>query len=283
MKSNFKVYDSVHAFVGTRGNEQTIDRLALRTDEWTGPRNYKESKTYFLHGAGEDELSASRKLLNQIDVAVHGVQGEVWKPQVYGAYPVVADYLAGDPMCMRNKEWDETDVAPVRIILNTAVAAGVEADTIARRAAASAAFAMKLSERRPVELWISTALHNMRLKTDVGFRVKLDMPMNLSQVVAAYDRSVSRVLTSPILELLANNDDPNATESCDGYSFELNGFNANRGGRHMYMKAFRDYMNLSEDDIVLDAGILTDCEAIDRNPVEWVKSMLIKYGMPSED
>lgn len=284
LKSNFKVYDSIHEFVNAPFSDAARCAISDRLDAWTGPRNFDASKEYFVSGAPEHELRDARNLADKIDVEVHGHTGEQWTPQVYGAYPIVGDYLAGDPLNMRAKEQVEFDAAPVRVFLNIGVAAGMNEGTILRRAAAAAAFTMKLSERRPVELWTGIAFHNRRLNADVGYRVKLDMPMNLSQVIAAFNRSVCRVLSFPIAECLANMDDPNATFSQDSFAFELKGYDAYKVlERPDYVKALREYHNLGPDDIVLDAGILTDCTLIDANPVKWVKEMLAKYGEATED
>jgi hypothetical protein len=282
VKSSFMVFDSIHDFIAAPTSKRTAEYLQ-NTDSWTGPRNYNASREYFKRGADESEMRNARDLMDKIDVEVHGHVGEQWTPQVYGAYPIVPDYLAGDPLCMRAKDRIEFDGAPLRVVLNIAVAAGMGEHTIARRAAAAAAFAMKLSERRPVELWMSVAVHNRLLRADVGFRVKLDMPMNLSQVIAAFNRSVCRVLMFPMVEYAATGD-VNAPFTQDSYAFELKGLDAySDRERPYYMQAFREYQNLDHDDIVLDAGILTDCNEIDTNPVKWVKDMLAKYGEATED
>lgn len=276
MNNNFAVFHSVTDFLAFNA-PCPYDKRQL--SEWTGPRTLAESRDYMRTGASWQETNAARKLVDKIDAEVHESTRTIWKPSPFGAYPIVPDYLAGDPFSMRNKETEQSPAGPVRVVLNISVAAGVTAATIARRGAAMAAFAMKLSEHRPVELWISSAFHNEIKRIDVGWRTRLDMPMNVSQVVASFDRSVCRMINFATLHNLSGcgADDRTAT-----YPFRLKGRDAYHG-RDGYMAAFREYMQLAPEDIVLDAGILTDVAAIDRDPVKWVRDMLSKYGEQMDD
>ena len=246
---------------------------------WAGGRDFEEAKAYFLRGADEDEVHEARELLNKIDIEVHGVQGEVWKPQFYGAYPVVPDYLAGDPLCMRTKEQDENEQAPVRVVLDIGVPAKTPQRVIAKRAAAATAFVMKLSETRPVELWIADAGYDEVLKRDYGWRCKLDMPTNMAQVMAAFNPSVNRMLMLHYAHQLAGGKGHYDRASL---LFALNGVAG--GYPAQYRRELVKYLQLDKDDIVLHTLLDTDAmEAIDLNPVKWVKDMLLEHGVQADD
>lgn len=276
MKTNFVIFDSVTDFCAAEKHAYYDGRR----DNWTGPRSLKEATDYLRRGASESETKEARDLVNKIDAEIHERAHHQWAPSPFGAYPVVPDYLAGDPFSMRHKVSVASDAAPVHVVLNISVAAGMKAGTIAKRGAAMAAFAMKLAEHRPVELWISSAFHNSTGRADVGWRCKLDMPMNVSQVVAAFDRSVCRVMNFSLLEYLTTGEGGQYTN--DSYPFVLKDADAYQS-RDRFVQYFREYQKLEPDDVVLDAGILTDCNLIDRDPVRWVKSMLAKYGEVAED
>jgi hypothetical protein len=276
MRSKFMVFNSVSDFLAMKRLREYVDRDSL---QWFGGRTEKEAVAYFQTGAGEEETRAARALVDKIDVEVHEGTRKVWRPDVCGAYPIVADYLAGEPLSMRNRLNEISRLSPIRVVMNISVASGVEPDTIARRGAALAAFAMKLSEQRPVELWISSAFYNEKTRIDVGWRAKLDLPMNVSQVVASFTPSVCRLLNFATLEVLSGA--TNATTYAT-YPFVLDRYSA-YNSRDRYLRAFREYMNLEPDDVVLDAGILTDGRAIDHNPVQWVKDMLKQYGETEQE
>ena len=276
MKSEFRVYDSVHEFCSAdiAPIDDVFDRMGRG---WAGNRNFAKSREYFLAGASEAETKPARDLLDAIDVEVHGHKGGVWAPSVQGAFPCVHDWLIGSPTAMRSKVQEETECAPVRVVLNITVAQGVNQHTIAHRAAAAAAFAMKLSEHRPVELWAAVAARNDRNMTDCGFRIKLDMPLNLSQVMAAFNPSVCRRLAITYCHTFSEGapNEFNYTFNCGGVSPYTN--------RDKFVRNMRAALKLGDDDIVLDAGILTDVQQIDHNPVQWVKDMLAKYGEQIDD
>ncbi len=276
MQNTFKIYDSVSEFCGA--DIAPIDDVFNRVGHgWAGYRDFAQSREYFLAGASEAETKPARDLLNAIDVEVHGHKGDVWAPSVQGAFPCVHDWLIGSPTAMRSKVQEETECAPVRVVLNISVAAGVNQHTIAHRAAAAAAFAMKLSEHRPVELWAAVAVRNDDNMTDCGFRVKLDMPINLSQVMAAFNPSVCRRLAIAYCHTFSG-----GTSNQFSYSFNCGGASPYED-RDKFVRNMRAALKLGEDDIVLDAGILSDVQQIDRNPVQWVKDMLAKYGEQTDD
>jgi hypothetical protein len=76
-----------------------------------------------------------------------------WVPSPCGAFPVVPQAIIGDPNSMRRRVNSARDSHPVRIFLEVAVSAGIEAHTIESRGAAVVALANRLGEMRPVELW----------------------------------------------------------------------------------------------------------------------------------
>lgn len=239
------------------------------------------SKEYFLNGAKPDQIEAAKQLMDKLNAEIHESQHHVWQAAPYGAYPVVPDYLMGNPFSMRAKVTEQSTHAPVKIVMYIGVAAGLSQDQIAKRAAAMAAFAMKLSEHRAVELWMSDAGYNNVINRDVVFAVKLDSPINISQAVAVFQIPVNRMLALSYMEYQSMGNIIGQTAS--PYYFQLKGISAYGGRGVPFMNAFKEYLELSEEDIILGPGILTDATAIDADPVKWVKDMLAKYGEQTED
>ena len=275
----FPVYYSISEYLQALPAQEMRNWNSEMYSSWAGGRSFKQAKDYFRNGATESELCSARELLNQIDIHIHGVKGDVWKPQPYGAYPIVPDYLNGDPMSMRSKEQDESYIAPIKVVLDTAVTCDIDVETIARRAAAVTAFTMKLSERRPVEVWIAHGLHHSHKRLDIGWMVRLDAPVNIAQVMAAYSPSVCRKLDLNMAEHLSGS---NGVYSGEHYPISLKGIDVH-DNRELYASIFRDVLKLAPDDLVLGPAGSFDMEDIDCNPVEWVKNMLIRYGFEAED
>lgn len=267
MKSNIKWYGSVAEYVESLKPEYSIYERELH---WLGGCAFKEYCAYFKAGAGDSETCGAKKLVNKIDASFRDREVLQWMPSVQGAYPIVPEYLAGFHECMRAKRAVGSDIAPIKVMLCTNVASGVTHTTMARRAAAYAAFVMRLSETRPVELYAVSLFHHRNKCVDVGAVVKLDAtPIDLSQIIAAFNPSVARGCTFTKLGELAGD-----TER-ESYPFELKGVSAYKD-RKGYVKAAREYLGLVESDVMLDSGILTDVNAIDADPVAWVHKQLEK-------
>lgn len=277
----FPVYNSISEFLAALPSREMWgwNSEMVGRSKWAGGRTFEDAKDYYRRGADEDELRAARDLIDQIDIHIHGVKGDVWKPQVHGAYPIVPDYLAGDPFSMRWKELDEQVLAPMKIILDTGVSCDVSSTTLARRAAAVTAFAMKLSERRPVEVWIAHPLNHSTRNMDIAWMTKMDAPVNISQVMAAYNPSVCRKLDLNMAEHLSGS---NGAYSGEHYPLSIKGMDVhyNRAG---YAKAFREVFHVGPDDLILGPAGSFDMDDIDANPVEWVRTMLMQYGFEAED
>lgn len=211
---------------------------------------------YIHNGATEYETRETRTLLDKIESGFHGRTVQQWQPSVMGAYPMVPDFLAGMPDCMRRRMQTDTDVSPIRIVVNTTVSAGVDAHDLARRGAAATALAIKLSEVRPVELWAAYGGHAAG-RTTIG-RVKMDTnPVSISNAVAVLSsRQFARAICfAPMIEA-AN------------YNTSIGWPQGIRGD------AMREALDLEPQDIYIPGGHISEADKFGGDVVAWIESYL---------
>ena len=73
-----------------------------------------------------------------------------WAPSVEGAFPDVPSYLANDPLSMWRSERTTSDTSPLRVWVGVSSSAGISERALVKRGCVLAAFAIALSEKRPV-------------------------------------------------------------------------------------------------------------------------------------
>jgi hypothetical protein len=216
--------------------------------------------------SGRDDLTQlARKLFDKVDTAIEGRERDTWSPSIMGAYPVVPEALAGMPDCMRRRMPVEDDRAPVRMFLSMLVSSGVSESAMAKRGAALAALAYKMSAERPVELY---AVYDMKVNGQGEGRSTVD---------------IVRIPSSPIDEqtvaFLCG-----AKESSRRLGFALGSDNAGAtstmGSIHWlggsqpaepdYMTMLRAAVSATEHDIVLPGGHVTEQDEMLIDPVGWI-------------
>jgi hypothetical protein len=248
---------------------QGVDKNSIGSHlSWAGGRDLAESIKYIRDGATVNERGyrTTRELIDKIDSGLHDRHVVQWMPSVVGAYPIVPEYLAGEPGHMRMRQLVESEAAPVRVVVEVMVSAGVGEDAIIRRGAAIAALVMRMSEERPVELWASyhTVSHAIPEFVCTG-RVQLDShPISLAQCVA--------VLTSTSFArtVCFNHVSTVTGESLIGGGWEGTVGSEKRG------KLLRRLLQLEPQDVFMQGGYLDDAELFERDPVAWVNAQLEK-------
>ncbi len=148
---------------GKRFNESAIGGGGTY-DHWYGPLTYDSSVERCILG-DNSIVPKAEAILAQIDAAVE-VPSPVWAPSVYGAYPMVPEYLAGAPDPMRRMIPAASDVSPVSVVVATDPAAGVTHADMLIRGVAVIALVMKLSTIRPVKLTLLSENNTQRLNAE---------------------------------------------------------------------------------------------------------------------
>lgn len=121
---------------------------------WYGGETLPEALQYAQRG-NEALVPMAEEMMAQIAAEVD-TRGFERVASPCGAFPVVGDFLAGRPDCMRRNVPNHH--GPVRLIMDTTSSGGIDAEDLQRRGAAFLALVMTLAQERPVELWWTCAL-----------------------------------------------------------------------------------------------------------------------------
>ena len=125
-------------------------------------------------------VAAAEALLSKINAEIE-IPRPQWQPQVFGAFPVVPEALAGEIECMRMLSSPEEESSPVRVFYDPTSSAVIDAKDLQARGCAALALVMALSAIRPVELWVFTDLDsNHRDHANVMVKVQTS-PLMVSE------------------------------------------------------------------------------------------------------
>lgn len=265
-----KTYDSMSEFlnIAARGS------MSLRSEfSWAGNRTLPDAIQYAKDGASSSsrEYRMAEELINKVDASFRDREKETWMPSVAGAYPIVPDYLIGMPECMRARRPVESDIAPIRLIMEPLVSAGVGQDELANRGAAITALAMRMAEERPVELYALGCMYSRY--TDYSFLVKVDsQPINLAQSIAVFaSASFARMITFSWASAVSNN----AVDANILWGLV-------RAPGAAREAAICKEFDLAPQDVVIQGGYLPDAMTMRNNPAEWVHRQLEKQRAVEE-
>lgn len=121
-------------------------------DEWTGGLSHMGVIDKCYNG-DEKLVPIAESLMSKIDASVE-VPHREWIPDVYGAYPVVPDYLQGSPTPMRRITVHPSETQHINIYVGTSSSGGFSSAQMLTRGVAILALVMKLQEVRPVTLYV---------------------------------------------------------------------------------------------------------------------------------
>lgn len=228
-----------------------------------------------LKGASEEETREARALLDKIDAETHGRKKSQHVNSVAGHRADVGAYLVGNPLNMKRRVIAEHDRAPIRLIAEVGVSAGVSHENLARRGAALAALAVRLAEVRPVELWAAwawapngnSAYRREALgpakHTTTGMVRLATNPVSLAEVVAITAKA--QFLRACVFTHCAYVAGRQVGSLPWGWNLYDN---------HSRMLKMREHLGLEPQDILLPGGTLNTQEQFMRDPVAWVNSYL---------
>lgn len=263
MANVIKTYQSLREFLGAVSAGACNYRMR---DSFGGGRDIRTAIKYVTEGAAESsrELMEAKKLLADIDSSFRDRSRNEWVPSICGAYPIVPDYLIGLPESMRMQTPVDSDVSPIRIIMEPLVSAGVSDNELVRRGAAVTAMAMRLTEERPVELYVALAMRKSR--TDYCALIKMDtQPLDISVATAVFSSaSFSRMIAFNWTLAVGATQQHNIRWGLDSQPGKVR------------EEAMRKVFNLEPQDIVLQGGYLTDAALMQRDPVQWVHNQIEK-------
>jgi hypothetical protein len=231
----------------------------------------REAVRFCEQNIGEQHMREAKALVEKIDASYRDRDRQHWQPSPFGAYPVVPDYLAGDPFSMRVKHSEEDNTAPIRYYIEAVVSGGTSTHDLERRAAGLAALVMRTAEERPVELYAIIALDN-RYHGRAGYVGVVPInthPIDLHSTIAAFaTREFCRCMA------FTNSEQATGVSSagCDWlFGHPDNGYN-----RSEREQRFRKLLNMEPQDILMQGGYLTDAYEFGNDPVKWVHKQIEK-------
>lgn len=205
---------------------------------------------------GDDVLvERSRKMVEDIDTHLD-IPHREWQPSPMGAYPIVADFLAGRPDSMRHLTPSE-GTAPIRIFASLCVSAGISAEDMLKRGCAIFGLVLKLQESgRAVDLEIVCPWRGYNNKGNQILTATINTrPLDLAHACFAIAHpAYFRYLGHAALYRL----DPSNSTSILG------------------AEATRTALSLNPQDLYLDSMVID--EAMIKDPREWVKNQLSQFN-----
>lgn len=247
-----------------------VDSYHTGYDSWSKGHRLHASCDYVERGATHEEMKPALALIDKVDASFRDRDIQVWTPSICGAYPIVADYLMGIPDSMRMRKPLDSDVSPIRLVIESAVSAGVSEEQLKKRGAALAALVMRMCEARPVELWVCLAdCGNMGYRANTVYMARLNStPVSMSETVAVLGSiQFMRIINFS----LSNYVGQNSRYAGSGWAFGSPGPDGNERSKKM-----RKVMDLDPQDILIQAGFLPDASLLDSDPVAWVHKQLEK-------
>lgn len=230
------------------------------SSDWYG--NLTWDQTVNKTRKGDDSLvPMAQELIDQLEQADIEVPHREWTPDVYGAYGIVPDALAGSPVPMRRLTMHPTEVAPINIYVSTTSSAGISADVMLKRGVTILALCMKLQQIRPVSLYLLAETHG---KTDGEFLqvIKLD-----SQPIGLAIACFTLTAVGFARHLTYRN-----AEKIDSF----NGAWPNRyaSGGSSWVTHVKEVLCMTESDLYIGAARAWD--DLVTKPVEWINAQIKK-------
>lgn len=141
---HISTYDSPRELI-ERGQENDGDA------EWFGGTP-AQIRNWALHGDAS-MVPAIEAHLNAIDAHLPDTWTRQTRADVYGPRLNVSDWIAERPTPFRRRVRAAVEAAPVRIFVSLTSSAGIDAETMAKRAATICALIELVQQARPVELY----------------------------------------------------------------------------------------------------------------------------------
>lgn len=262
-------FRSVNELTNWLENGLTLQRMQdwIRRDKWPDGTNRPSADSValginMLKTGDTEHAQEAQDLLDKFTEALE-VPTQSWSHDIHGFFPDVAAYVSGDPEHMWTRVEDTSDRTPLRVWVGLHSSWQISQKDVVNRGIALAAFAMALINKRPVYLTPYWNIHSMSWgKEDttnhgiVSFDLKTS-PLVLSQLLAAMTRlEVTRYVGCSVSGL----DRPECPHSGP---FEF----LERKHLDKYMK---------DEDLFIPAIEYGD--PLLRDPINWVKTQLQKYG-----
>lgn len=207
-----------------------------------------------------------QKFVDEIWESVPVLQ-RMWELQPVGFFPNVPVYLTGDPNNMWRLSEETSERTPVRIWVGTTSSVAFNHEDITRRGAAVAAFALVLSQVRPVHITPYTSY-------GIAYEYSTDPTLDRGDVILSWDLQTSPLILSEVAASLC---DPMIAR----YLTRDLAHVVQREYRGRWVRGFdneevmRVKLGAQKEDIWLRNIYATD--PLVRDPAAWVRKELRRY------
>lgn len=193
--------------------------------------------------------------LQQLELEV-----STWTPAPFGAYPVIGDYLAGSPECMRRMQYRDIDTTGIRVLVDTTSSAGVNAKQLFKRGLTIGAFIRALSAIRPVELFMAVTGDGRGGVSAALIQLPAN-PLDIS--VCAWALGSQRLTRGFGYEFI---------RATNGFS---GGWPWGQYDHHRVTNQLRSFLRMEAADVYIPPINLDD--ALIKNPYKWLDAQLRTY------
>ena len=202
-----------------------------------------------------------------------------FSPAVAGAYPVIGDFLAGMPECMRAKTMVREDTAPIRVFVGLGMNAGVSSKSMQVRGSALAALIARLSESRAVEAYayVDDGTQHGAIKNVVHIIPLPTRPLDLSNIAAVVaSPTFRRQIMFYAAEAIFS--DGNNGMICPLWvgsgAISIGPDYAPDRSSPAYCARVRELLGAAPGDFVMRSGDYKTVADIERDPIKWTRATL---------
>jgi hypothetical protein len=206
----------------------------------------------------------SERLLEQLaDITPHS-RTFVNEASVTGSLPIVPAFLAGVPQNMRLRRRQKRPAGPLAIFLETTASGGAMGSEHDERGACLLDLARLLGEYRPTDLWVCTTYGEREHLNALLVKVET-RPMDLARAAHLLgDLNGTAIAGRQLFSSLNLSMDY-------GWSYGVPELERKWCG-----EIFSRFLQPGSDVLYVPAAYLRDASR--RDPVKWLREMLVKYG-----
>ena len=231
---------------------------------WMGGM-YKDETVQCVRNGDPSAVPASEKLLANFEELVPLSQAWQNTLSVTGGGVNVPVALTGNPHCMIRRRRVASAVGPLSILVDLTSSAAIPADKVRKRGVAILALTRLLSNVRPVEVYVISALGGYSNSKRNSIATRLDTsPLDLARAAHLISHtSISRCLGYGILQGLLNAD--------NGWGFGSFGVHSKTG-----KQAYTAMLAPANDVLFVPPIFMTD--PLIENPVKWIQERITEYA-----
>lgn len=274
-------FDSLPEFVTwLKANDTGSYRMTAKDKHFFGDTSGPQA-LHFAACGNDANVPEAQRLLDQFSAELETL---AWQdePTVAGCYPIVAEFLAGEPECMRLPTLVGSEAAPLSVFVDLTCSGGVTPAEIKTRGIAVLAAVMALSAVRPVTLEVGCVMGTTAKgapKALKGERVSMvsvvldTAPLDLS--TAAWmlsDVAAARRLMYSVSEIL---------HDFSGNWPTLKGAEHGASGSEAYAARVRTLLDLPGDTLYVPAVSsfeFGNARDIFDNPIKWAERTVQQFG-----